>query len=330
MRTSTAASWQSYWQQADEKKACKISGTDHPAISQFWHKFFSDARVGAKSAPDNLRVVDVASGRGAVFEHLFALGDGACCDAVCVDLSHDALGAVRDRWPAVSGIVANGAALPIAEHSVDIVVSQFGVEYAGVDAVVALCKLVRPGGQLALLLHHRGGAIFKECDDNYVALCEVQKSGFLQGAMNMFPHAFNVLAGGERSEYERTSKSLIPAFRIMERIMAQYGRNVASGVVRKLYLDIDHIHTNLPAFDRQEVDVWLRQASRELQYYTERMNSMRHAALDDQQFEVLKAEMADFGFELHVADALAVADHSAPLAWSVIAEKAQNNGRGCR
>ncbi|WP_406828170.1 methyltransferase domain-containing protein [Microbulbifer sp. ARAS458-1] len=321
MSASAASSWQSYWQQADDKKVCELGGTDHPAISQFWHRFFSDARLGAKSASRKLRIVDIASGSGAVFEHLFSIVDEECCDSVCVDLSYGAVKAVKNRRRAVSGVVANGLALPFTESCADIVVSQFGIEYAGFEAVTGLQSLIRPRGRLALLLHHRGGAIYDECYHNYLALREVQKSGFLQGAIAMFPHAFSVLKGEERSEYERVSKGLIPAFRHMERIMAQYGNQVAGGVVRKLYLDVDHIHSNLPAFALHEVDAWLRQAVCELESYAERMFSMCQSALDIEQFESLKKELTSEGFQLYVAESLNAPDCSAPLAWSILAAK---------
>ena len=322
MSVSTASSWQSYWQQAKDKNVCELGGTDHPAIEQFWHRFFRDARVGAKNASGCPRIIDIASGSGAVFGHLFSFVDRACCHSVCVDLSPDAVNAVVTRWPEVSGVVANGAALPLAAHSADIVTSQFGVEYAGIEAIRALFDIVSPRGRIALLLHHRDGAIYRECADNHSALREVRDSGFLEGAIEMFPHAFDVLVGEERSAYERTSNNLIPAFRDMERIMARYGKHVAGGVIQKLYMDVNHIHSNLPRFDRQEVDEWLKQALKELDRYMERMSSMCQAALSAQNFEALKKSLADSGFELLEAEALEGADQPHPLAWSLVAEMA--------
>ncbi|WP_428820389.1 class I SAM-dependent methyltransferase [Microbulbifer sp. MCCC 1A16149] len=322
MSVSTASSWQSYWQQAKDKNVCELGGTDHPAIEQFWHRFFRDARVGAKNASGCPRIIDIASGSGAVFGYLFSLVDSARCNSVCVDLSPGAVSAVVARWPEVSGIVADGAALPLSEHSADIVTSQFGVEYAGIEAIRALFDIVSPGGRIALLLHHRDGAIYRECAVNYAALREVRENGFLEGAIEMFPYAFDVLMGGGRSEYEKTSQNLIPAFRDMERIMTQYGRHVAGGVIRKLYMDVNHIHTNLPRFERQEVIGWLKQAVTEIDRYIERMNSMCRAALSAQDFETLKDGLANAGFELLEVEALEGADQSHPLAWSLVAEKA--------
>jgi len=322
MSVSTASSWQSYWQQAKDKNVCELGGTDHPAIEQFWHRFFRDARVGAKNASGCPRIIDIASGSGAVFGHLFSSVDKVRCKPVCVDLSPDAVSAVVARWPGVSGIVADGAALPLADHSADIVTSQFGVEYAGIEAIRALCDVVRPKGRIALLLHHRDGAIYRECADNHAALCQVRENGFLESAIEMFPHAFDVLMGGERSAYEKTSHNLIPAFRDMERIMAQYGKHVAGGVIRKLYTDVNHIHSNLPRFDRQGVVGWLQQAILELDRYIERMNSMCRAALSVETFEALKESLVNSGFEPLEAEALEGDDQSYPLAWALVAEKA--------
>lgn len=86
----------------------------------------------------------------------------------------------------------------------------------------------------------------------------------------MSESAFGVLSGADRGRYERASQALIPTFRHMQR----FGKHVVGDVVRRLHIDVDHIHTNLPRFELGHVDQWLRKAIVELESYADCMGSM--------------------------------------------------------
>jgi ubiquinone/menaquinone biosynthesis C-methylase UbiE len=50
--------------------------------------------------------------------------------------------------------------MPFADASIDFVISQFGLEYADIDASVAeIARVLRPGGRLACVMHHAESTI---------------------------------------------------------------------------------------------------------------------------------------------------------------------------
>lgn len=321
MKAVASNDWQSYWQQAGSKGVCELGGTDHPAIRQFWHNFFTNVEKEESLSQGHLCLLDVASGGGAVFEHALEVFPPERITPVSVDLSPAAVKACRSRWQQVRGVVADAAALPFPNNSVDIAVSQFGIEYAGHGAIMRLLRTVKPSGKIAFLIHFKDGAIFRECADNYSAIRKVQEIGFVEGALEMFACAFDVLEGADRERYESTSRNLIPAFRAMEDIMQQFGQHVAGDTVRRLYLDVDHIHTNLPRFSRGDVDSWLRRALAELESYAGRMHSMCNAALGAEELQELIANIEQCGFDKTEIAPIQSADVESPLAWSVVMKK---------
>ncbi len=237
----------------------------------------------------------------------------------CIDISSAAVHSVMERLPQVQGIVADAAALPLTENCIDIAVSQFGIEYAGIEAIAGLLHAIKPGGEIALLIHHKSGAIYRECADNHAALREVQAIGFVDSAIEMFDKAFAVLAGGARTEYEQASQKLIPGFRAIEKVMQRYGKRVAGDTVRRLCLDVDHIHAHLHRYQKEEVLGWLQRTAVELESYAGRMMSMCEAAIDKSDLRRLVDHIKNRGFSVDVAEPLEAENLQLPLAWSLVA-----------
>ena len=73
--------------------------------------------------------------------------------------------------------------LPLPDSSFDFVVSQFGVEYAGIDAFIEAARLVKPGGQLSLLCHYQDGYIDSKNQKMLEAAKIARHSNFISDAL---------------------------------------------------------------------------------------------------------------------------------------------------
>ena len=312
---STTQSWDNYWQNPENQSAHSGGGTPHPTVQRFWSEFFGTARDELNQP----RLADIASGGGAVAAAARTVFGPSGVRLTCVDVSGAAIDALERRFPEISGVVADARDIPLPAASFDIVCSQFGIEYAGPDALTEALRLVAPGGRLALLIHHRDGGIFLQCAASLDAIRQLGNAGFIDKTAAMFTAGFRMLENNDRKAYESAAGDLMPAIRSMEAMMRRHGRQVADGAILKLYTDIRTMTARLPNYDEAEVAAWLDGMRGELKAYEGRMASMCEAALDASAFAALCANVEAAGFELERREALITSDSGTPLAWALIA-----------
>lgn len=151
-------SWSLYWSQ-DQLQSC-VSGQfeqGQAAIDDLWTAFAQQLQEGAS-------VLDLATGNGAVPVALLKSNVGLEIDAVdAADIDpnafltdHPELRAVRFR--ANTDILE----LPFENHQFDAITSQFGIEYAGLEAATTkVIPLLAQRGRLGFLIHHEQSEILR-------------------------------------------------------------------------------------------------------------------------------------------------------------------------
>lgn len=116
-------------------------------IAAFWQQVHAGTPGGA-------RLLDIATGSGAVPRLLMQLRPELDCRCDAIDLSLSPPPAAP--WLHFHGGV-RAEALPFAAANFDLVTSQYGLEYGDLAlAVPELLRVLRPRGRVALVLHHAG------------------------------------------------------------------------------------------------------------------------------------------------------------------------------
>jgi len=313
----SANGWNTYWHGAGTGAAFSKGGTSHPLVLSFWAEVFGKVRADYNSP----RAVDIASGSGAVVACALAALEGGPAEFTCVDISESAIAALVKRFPDVTGVVADARDIPLPSESYDIVTSQFGVEYAGLDAVDEVARLPASGGRLALLIHHRHGGIYRQCAASLDAVRMMQAAEFVPRVIETFEAGFAAFRGGGGSAYQAAASKLKPALRNVEAIMKKYGRDVADGTVVRLYKDVAAVHGRLQNYEPSEVLSWLQGMQKELEAYAERMASMCNAAIDADTFAKLRDGLQHKGYEIDRAEPLQNNATGVPLGWALIATR---------
>ena len=311
--SQVASSWNTYWHGTGNVGAYSSGGVSHPAIQTFWDEYFQTVQQEF----DALKIIDIASGNGAVVERALAVFADVQPEFTCVDVSAAAIANIRKRFPQVSGVVADARSIPLVSGSFDVATSQFGVEYAGLDAIDEAARLLRPGGQLALLLHSQAGSIHEECRASLDAIVRLQESKFIPYVVEMFSAGFAAVRGADRAPYDEAGKQLDPAVRTLEAIMLEYGEHVAGDTIARLYGDVARIHNEIQHYEPVEVIEWLQKMGGELDAYAGRMSSMADAAIDGEAFERICASLRDQGYTTKRAEPLKAGDQE--LAWVLVA-----------
>ena len=315
--TQSAESWDTYWQGTGDIAAFSSGGVSHPAIAAFWHDLFTNI----SSQQQSVNLLDVATGNGAILEIASSILDDTSTTMSCVDLSEAAIENVAARFPKVTGVVADALSMPMASEQYNLVTSQFGVEYAGVDAINEAARLVSPDGRLVLMLHALDGVIHRECQTSLAAIEELQAADFVPLAVDFFRNGFAAVGGADRRAYDEAGKRLAPAIQAAEAIMTRHGEAVAGDMIARLYADVGHIHSNLPKFDAEDVHSWLMRNERELDSYAERMSSMIKAAISASEFRAACNQLLATGFTLERNDALTENGQAMPIAWILVAAR---------
>ena len=315
--SQVAGSWETYWHGTGDVGAYSSGGVNHPAILAFWDDFFA----GVKLKYDTPKIIDIASGNGAVIARALATFGDELPDFTCLDVSEAAITNIRDRFPQVHGIVTDACDIPLESGSFNIATSQFGVEYAGLTAINEVARLLASDGQLALLLHTQAGSIHRECMESLDATVRLQESRFIPYAIEMFDAGFKAVRGADRASYEAAGKQLAPAIGALEAIMKQYGQHVAGDTIARLYNDIAQIHQEIQHYEPADVLDWLGRMDGELDAYAGRMSSMSDSAIDNDTFEQICDGLRNRDYTIERAEPLIAPDQDLPLAWILIATK---------
>jgi SAM-dependent methyltransferase len=149
--------WSRYWARGVAHSCIGTYGERYGgAIAAFWKDVFT-------GLPDGARVLDVATGNGALPRLLLdhCRHPGVTCDAIDVAMVHlpwlaSVAPAARNRVRLHGGVDAGS--LPFADRSFDLAVSQYGLEYTDLErSVPELLRILEPGGAIAMVLHHAQG-----------------------------------------------------------------------------------------------------------------------------------------------------------------------------
>ncbi|MCH9005520.1 MAG: class I SAM-dependent methyltransferase [Proteobacteria bacterium] len=312
-----ARSWDTYWQGTGDVGAFSAGGVAHPAIAAFWDSFFSS--IASNGQPTKL--LDVATGNGAILASALSVLNAEMTSITCVDISAAAIKNVEQQFPGTVGIVADARSIPLDDKQFSLVTSQFGVEYAGLDAVQESARMIADGGKLALMLHIVDGLVHQECSASLAAIQKLRASNFVPLSIELFRTGFAAVRGADRSAYDAAGAQLAPAIQIAEAIMAEYGEGVAGDTIARLYSDVGRIHGEINKYDPDEIFNWLDTMDRELDAYAGRMSSMMDAAVDDQAFRDLCVKLESSGFKLDRSEPLLPPEQTIPIAWVLVATR---------
>lgn len=312
--------WDAFWRAREKAVDQEDAGARDKGPARYWESFFKDA-FARNPQP---RLIDVACGSGAVTAIAMAAAHdaGARVDAHCVDYSMSAVEEVRKQFPEIEGVACDAGDIPYRDGEFDLVVSQFGIEYAGPDAFAEAARLVAKGGTLTALVHMAGSAIHEECADNLGVAVALREAKLMPLARAAFTAGFDLLAGKiSEPEYQQADKRLAPAVEAVKQILQDKGPLAAGGLLANLYRDIGHMYTRMQNYVPTEVFAWLDGMSGELASYEGRMASMTRCALDEPGIQKVAETIESMDFSVQPPEILPLVESGRPAAWILATQR---------
>ncbi len=311
------AAWRDFWS-GGGNAAEALGGVHASTIASDWRHFFASF---GEAAPR--RIVDVAAGAGAALNaaaRQFGARSGA--DFIALDIAEDAARRAARDISGAAGIVCDSAALPFGDRSVDLVISQFGIEYSGVIAFDEAARIVRPGGAFRSISHLAGGGIETECAQNAQLLARFEGSGVYAAARVALEDAFRRrregFAADPASDIEGAFAS---AARRAIDIVGAASQSAAKSALTKFLSDLSALAGRRLAYDERDALGWLDGMGSSLAAYRERMQSMCAAAIDDARLAAIEARFRARGFKSFTAAKRAFIEGAAPAALVIEARR---------
>lgn len=282
---SDKESWNDYWQSGTNNPAHVMADQQRQLLESFWKQQFDSA---LKNKPIK-RFLDIGCGNGTVTKQFydFNLQNKELNQQIySLDYSRSAIKHLTKKLPLVKGISADAKALPFASNQFDAVVSQFGIEYAGLKAFEEAYRVTAGGGLFAAIVHQHSGEIAKECKNNFDALQELQDSELLLNAHTAFDAAYQIKYFSASKEiFEKADRALAVSVNKVKAILNKKSCRAADNSILKVYRDIATMYQQLESYFPNDVNQWFERTNQELSAYKGRMRSMTKSAIGKEQLK---------------------------------------------
>ncbi|WP_026375546.1 class I SAM-dependent methyltransferase [Aestuariibacter salexigens] len=296
--------WSEYWQKEGEGGDVFVTadGSKQLQLQAFWQKIFEHHKPTS--------VLDIASGAGAVFSNLESTEQ---YHLVATDISVDALVRQRQRVDGVQTVVCDAANISLGNAQFDLVVSQFGIEYAGPEAFSETARLLKPAGSLTLLCHFMGGYIVSSALKQELAGAQLcQQTGFIEKAKQLVV----AMSTGEK----RTVHQAMDVFTEVEPVLAKYCAKVPEGIHSHLYNGFKQLMIKRQHYDQQDIISWLENVQGEVDKCILRLSEMCQAALTQQHIDDIKQRLTNAGLRDIQAEPFYLPKYQLPVAWHIHAK----------
>lgn len=280
------AYWGSYWRNRAERETgappVGVGIESAEELSAYWQSVFAD---GPRSG-----VLDLGCGAGAVTRHALAAG---IQELIALDISAHALKEARIAAPSLLGLVASADRIPLADQTVALVASQFGIEYADrVRAAGEIGRVLKPGGAFHAVVHLKGGAIDAECRDHLARAEAIERSQYIP-AVRAF---YKAVYAHDRAPSPTRLAEMDAAFEAFSRAQSVLVPEIqAGGIAAQLANGARDHYQRRRAYTEEQALVWIDGFAAEIEAYAGRMRSMLDAAMAPDEASALLARISPKG-----------------------------------
>ncbi|MCG9737283.1 class I SAM-dependent methyltransferase [Shewanella insulae] len=319
--------WDEYWQQGHLTSfGDSFTGNYSGILETIWHQDF-------KHLPDNFKVLDLATGNGALplLLNQFFKDASKKGTVVGVDLAqiNTDLSKLDLSEQVVVSLVSHVdcANLPYEDNSFDQVISQYGLEYSDLThSIPEALRVLRPGRQLSLVTHHSRSMIINR-NRRILALINQQATSDVFVTMGKLIEQMGSLTNGEDlqrikqdAHCERLRGELNQSISLLAQTDEEALKDselltyVASLFQQGLFWPIEKKRQYLD-FARTQIDT-LR----------ERLGELVQASIDELALSAMLANLIELGASLSSVKQIED-DNSQVLGWKIVINKlSRGNG----
>ncbi len=308
------AGWRDYWK-ADRPASC-MPQNERTAqeIAATWQQWFAECAGGS-------RILDIATGNGIVLNHAAAAGRQlhrafALTGVDLADIDPQRyLTSLEDDMRAATFIGAVAAErLPFEARSFDVVVSQYGLEYADLEQALAeVVRVLAPGGMLHWLAHSESSEVVQQ---NREQALEVEYLLAARGPvyyMNTF-----VARQRRRKDMQYSMEMLNESF---ARAYEWCKAHPPAKVVQEMCSGFADIANRWQAYDPVDLAKMLEDSERRLTSHSARIRSLLDAVMTPQRRQSLQAILTRAPWQNLTIDPVRVGEGPSEIGLHIRAER---------
>jgi SAM-dependent methyltransferase len=322
------SAWSEYWEGAadgPDATTQALRGESHAAaLAAFWRPLIEQTLAGRA----HTRLLDAACGSGVVGRIALELAKDSSdleIEIHCSDYSPAAIASAilpvagRKRL----GAAADARAMPYRDDAFDVVVTQFGLEYAGLGGFREAARVVAPTGSFTAVIHLADGAIYRECAGNLAVLRAVEGSGLLRLHARLLTLAGRIDHGQAAPQaLNRLLTQVAAATEALGAVLAVSSPGAAREHARRLLADLPQLFECRRNYAPGVAEHWIETQVSDLASFSARMKSMLGAALDRAAITEVGTLFAAEGLTRVVIDQLCLDSDGVPAAWTISAQGA--------
>lgn len=303
--STTDQGWADYWQHDGDGGEVFVNATGkrHPALADFWSAVFDGIPPGA-------RIIDIASGAGSIFAHLPA---DHGLQLFAADIAEEALLALAERIPGVTTTACSADVVPYDDGFFDLVVSQFGIEYAGVEAFTEAGRLVAPGGSMACLCHVEDGYIDSNNKTQLNEAKFLEDSRFIDLCIDLTRAGY----GDDAGDMQRTEAAFLP----VAKKVAEGMNRCRGGIHSYLFEGFRKLFEGRRSYAELDSITWLEDMRGELAKNIDRLSRMRAAALSPADTAGISKNLGSAGLQEIQFELFTTEGNQLPVAWKLLAKR---------
>ena len=288
MPKSDPENWDNYWQGRSSQRSgnalVEVGIENNHSLNQFWLDFFH-----AKSKSSE--IADFACGAGSVLKHANSLDFSHLTG---IDISPKALDIMQKKIPGATAICSPVNKTPLKNASFDIVVSQFGIEYAGnknnlLQAFREMHRILKPDGEICVISHAENSVIHKGCLVSLSNIKVIETSRFIETAKNTLSKLYESDSGSTPQDFNAQFAQLNQSAQPIMEWLKTANRD-KDNFAQFTYNMLESSHkliTRYQSYSFQDGLKWFEGIESELAAYKGRMTSMTQAAQSEEDLSIL-------------------------------------------
>jgi len=272
--------WRNYWKD-DRDASCVAKNSDtEKEISEYWRSRFSKLLDGS-------RILDIATGNGIVLAHAAIAAERVSKRFLLTGIDLADINPLRYVSNIPEGLrqakfVGRVAAekLPFPDACFDVVVSQYGLEYANLEAALGeVERVLVPGGQLHWLAHSKESVVVAQNHD------QTKQVDFLLEQTS--PVQVMRLLISKIKKHKNVQHAMSKLQDSFQKAEGYCKEHPPAAIVREVCTEISRVGLRWQAYDPNDLEKMLDDSKQRLILHRQRINDLRAAVMTSDRQEVV-------------------------------------------